>query len=305
MAADPKDLITIARAKQSIRAITDTTYDTILQVWVTAVSVWIEKWLKRTIYSKSFDELYNGSGDARLLLREYPLQLVTSVRYAPQTVLKIQNTTTSTHQRATVRITSSGLTLIRVASGSVTTTTSVTWSGNATLTAVAAAVVALGNGWTAQVVGDFGLWPSADLYVAPSFGDGVSSMGSLNARGVWAEIRLHTSELAHFEWDPRGWLIRSVPYTDPEIESENVVWPAGLNNFRVQYTAGYTTVPEAIQEAASRWVADIWYQSNRDPNATGSGSGTDFAGYASEHPPEPVMLLLRPYRRRTVAIGSG
>ena len=62
--------------------------------------------------------------------------------------------------------------VVRVASGSLVLDTSVTWAANATLQAVATAVAALGNGWSARVVGsatgDYGLWPSQDLYVAPS-----------------------------------------------------------------------------------------------------------------------------------------
>jgi hypothetical protein len=45
------------------------------------------------------------------------------------------------------------------------------------------AVNALGNGWSAQVVGDandYTKWPSIDLYVSNSAGEG---QGALTARG--------------------------------------------------------------------------------------------------------------------------
>src|SRR5262249_10322088 len=128
-----KDLITLSRAKQNIQVITDTSQDNLLAVLITAVSEMIEKFCKRHFTSRSFDELYNGTGDRRLLLREYPIQSVQSVRYRPVTVIKVQNTDTATNQRATAAVTSTGLTLTRVAAGVTNTDTSTTFAGFPTL----------------------------------------------------------------------------------------------------------------------------------------------------------------------------
>src|SRR6202008_2324720 len=116
-------------------------------------------------------ELYSGTGEPRLLLRHYPLVSVQSVRYRPVTVLKLTNTD-PTNVQARAAVTATGLTLVRVKNGVRTTDTSVTFAGNVPLTALAAAVNALGNGWSAQVAGDatnYGSWPSADLYWPPAF----------------------------------------------------------------------------------------------------------------------------------------
>ena len=64
-----KDLITLTRAKQAILAITDTTYDTLLATLITAVSDAIEKYCRRDFYARTYDELYSGNGDRRLLSR--------------------------------------------------------------------------------------------------------------------------------------------------------------------------------------------------------------------------------------------
>ena len=310
MTAAAKDLITVARAKQSNRQITDGSYDTALQVWVTAVSDWIEKYCRRDFYSKAYDELYNGNDDGRLILRQYPVQTIAWVRYLSQTVLKVKNTS-SANQRATVDVFSTGLTLTHIASGVATVTTSgVTWAACPTLAALATAVTAVGSGWTASAVGsatgNYGLWPSADLYVAPSFGDGTHSMGSLGCKDNWAELRMHTSDLQGYQWDPRGWLLRAIPYTDPDLlDSEALVWPSGINNFRVKYTAGYTTVPEAVQEAAAQWVSTLWSLSNRDPMVMNSVVSSTGYGYSSQEPPPQIKTLLAPYRRYAVGIMQG
>src|SRR5207237_997081 len=179
---------------------------------------------------------------------------------------------TGLNQLARVTVTSTGLTLQRVASG-VSSSTAIAYAGNATLQTLATAISALGNGWSAQVIGDsggdFGLWPSADLYVPPAYGDGMASQGALTARGQFAELKLHAYEMAGYQFDARGWLLRAIPYTDPELlHPEDLVWPVGVNNLRIQYTAGYATVPESIQEACAKWVATLYYETSRDPGLT-------------------------------------
>jgi hypothetical protein len=315
-----KDLITLARAKQDIQSITDTSQDALLGVLITAYSEGIEKYCRRRFVSTTFDELYNGTGDRRLLLRQYPIQSVRWVRYRPVTVLKIQNTNLNLNQRATVRVTSTGLNLERVASGVLTNDTSVTWAGNVTINAVSTAVNALGNGWAAQIVGDagvgvgstgdYGLWPSADLYVPPSYGDGVESQGALTARGTFAELKMHTYELQGYQWDPRGWLLRAIPYTDPELlHPEDLVWPVGVNNFRVQYTAGYTTVPEAVQEACALWVAQAYQYTLRDPHLQAQAlpqmQSLRWRELDPLNPPALVRSLLAPYRRHSIDTNQG
>ena len=174
-----KDLITLARAKQDIQSITDTSQDTLLAALITAYSDAIEKYCRRRFVSQSYDELYNGNGDRRLLLREYPIQSVQSVRYRPVTVLKIINNNTAAIQRTTVQVTSTGITLISVASGADQHRYEQHLREFPTLQGIANNINGLGNGWSAQAVGlsteDYGLFPSADLYVPSSYGDGTTT----------------------------------------------------------------------------------------------------------------------------------
>ncbi|HTU90068.1 MAG TPA: hypothetical protein VMF69_08220 [Gemmataceae bacterium] len=289
---------------------------------ITSVSDAIEKYCKRRFLTHFFDELYNGSGDKRLLLRQYPLQSVQSVRYMPVFVCQVGNFNTTLNQQARVSVTSTGLQCWRSASGTAYTETLLTWSAYPTLSSLMNAVTALGNGWQGQVVssatsqfaGDYGNWPSADLYVPNSYGDplegsGVqTSQGNLNARGNWAALLMHTYELQGYQWDARGWLLRAIPYTDPELlHPEDLIWPVGVNNFRIQYTAGYTTVPEAVQEACAEWVAELFWLTKRDPAllhqvpSSGTASGWGPLGTPRAQPPQSVRALLAPYKRITVA----
>jgi len=310
MAANAKDLITLARAYQNLQGVSSV--DVLLQTLLTAASDAVQKWCRRDFISTAYDELYSGNGQRELILRAYPIVSVESVRYRPVTVLKITNTDAANVQ-ARASVTSTGLKLVRVNAGSKSTDTSVTFAGNTTLTAIAAAVNALGHGWSAQIVGDatnYGSWPSSDLYwppAFPTFAGGTVGQGALQCvAGSFAELKMHTYELAGFQWDSRGWLLRAIPYSDPELlHPEDLVWPAGVNNLRIQYTAGYATVPEAVQEACAEWTAVLYYQCTHDPMLTnqltagGAASGWKGAGGPGQ-PPDHVLTLLIPYRRHPI-----
>lgn len=314
-----KDLITLDRAYANLSGVSGV--DGTIASFITAASGAVEKYCRRHFYVKSYDELYNGGGDRRLLLREYPVQSVQSVRYRPVTVLKIINSATTQNQQARVQVTSTGVQLTRVASGVLTTETLLTFATYPTLTAMATQINTLGNGWSAQYVGDqgqaggqgdYGLWPSADLYIPTSYSDGLTSQGNLTARGTQAELKMHTYELSGYQFDPRGWLLRAIPYTDPELlHPEDLVWPTGINNFRIQYTAGYSTVPEAVQEACAEWVSYLYYLTLRDPalrtQAVSGALNQSWEGPAASgsRPPPNIVTLLAPYRRHTVATNQG
>jgi hypothetical protein len=306
------NLVGLERTKLNCPGAASTDERTI-DAMIAACSDAIQKYCRRDFHLRSYDELYSGSGGRRLLLREYPLVSVESVRSRPVTVLKLTNADTATNQQARVSVTRDGLQLWRMASGVASVDTSVTWASYPTLSAVANAVNALGGGWSAQVVGDgndYGKWPSQDLFVPPSHGTGQASQGALTARGTFAELRLHTSELQGYQWDARGWLLRAIPYTDPDLLlPEDLVWPVGVNNFRVQYTAGYAEVPEAVQQACASWVAELWYATQRDPSlsrlaATGAGTQA-WQPPDPANPPPRVAALLAPYRRHTVSTNQG
>jgi hypothetical protein len=308
------DLITLARAKQDIQSITDTSQDALITTLITAISRAIEKYCRRDFVQTTYDELYNGTGDRRLLLRQYPLLSIQSVRYRPVTVLKITNNLANTPQ-ARVTVTSTGLTLTWVTSGVTTTNTSITWAANPTVLSVQNAVNALGSGWSAVGAG-YDQWPSADIYcpqgISGSAGYQAATQGALTAAGQFAELKLHTYELAGYQIDTnRGWLLRAIPYTDPELlHPEDLIWPVGIGNFRVQYTAGYASIPEGVQEACAQWVSEVYYQTYRDPKAKkqatqGTVSQEFSVGKATGQMPPNVAVLLAPYVRHTVATNQG
>jgi hypothetical protein len=311
------DLITAARAIVNLPGVSQS--DTSLLALITAASRAVQKYCRRWFVQASYDELYNGNGQRRLFLRNFPVVSVQSVRYRPVTVLKVINNDTATNQQARVTVTSTGLTLVRVASGVSSTDTSCTFAGSPTLQALANAMTALGHGWSGQLDDlTYTLWPSADLWCPqgltsdPDYSP--AGQGALTAWGQFAELKMHTYELAGYQIADRGgWLLRAIPYTDPELlHPEDLVWPTGINNLRVQYTAGYGTVPEDVQEATAEWVASLYEKAQRlDPaiiqqsQAGLSHKFNDGTLPAVTAPPAFVRRLLAPYRIHKITIGGG
>jgi hypothetical protein len=292
----PFDLITNARARAALpSAATTGSDDTAINNLITVCSKLIHRYCKRIFVQQSYDEVYNGNGQRQLVLRNFPLISVQSVRYRPVYVLKIQNTLANTPQ-ARVEVLQNGLRLTRVTSGVVITDTSITWAANPTILAVQNAINALDSGWSAVGTG-YDPWPSSDLYfpngISGANDPGVACQGALTAANQFAQLIMHTYELAGYQINERqGWLLRAIPYTDPELlHPEDLLWPVGVNNFRVQYTAGYASIPEDIQEACAQLVA---YHFRLGPRET------------PDVPiPPAIAQLLTTYRSHTIRIPGG
>jgi hypothetical protein len=270
------NLITRARALYNLNNLATTSAEnTTLDALIAAVSAAIERWCRRSFVSTSNDEVYDGCERAELILQHFPVLSVERVASSPTPVLHVQNGSASI-QRATVQVTATGLNLTRVASG-VATTDTVTFAGNATLADLAAAIVALGNGWSASVASDeAAALASADLRAL---------QGAFAAKDAAAELAIHVRELTDFEIDAaRGILQRDCGWNGP---------PRG---WRVIYTAGYASAPEDIQEACAEWVATFFWQTKRDPGLAQETVPGTIARTPTHDLPPTVRLLLEPYR---------
>lgn len=287
------DLIDLDRARQNIPSAINSD-EPFIATLISAASKAVQKFCRRDFTGTSYDEIYSGRGEQRLILRQYPILSVESVRYNLVTVLEISNTSAS-NQQARVSITSTGLSLKRVASATTTIDT-LTFAANTTLTALATAINALGGGWSATVSVAFASYPSADLK---------GLQGALNAMNVVAGLKLHADELSAYEIDAaRGWLLRadnSGTWTDDD--PCGLVWTLGEHNFRIQYTAGYSTIPDDIQEAVAELIATWFAQRGQDLNLTTENiSGArSYAASQTAILPSRIRQILEPYRRRLIS----
>lgn len=272
------NLITRARALYNLGNLASSSDENnTLDALLAAVTKAIENYCWRTFAVTSYDEVYPGNGKRELVLRHYPLASIERVAYGPAPVLRAINTTASV-QRATVKVTATGLDLIRVASG-VSTTNTILFADQVTLSALAAAITALGNGWSGTVAeSSFNLRASADLRAL---------QGACNAKDVNAELKLHLNETSSYLTDENcGCLTREA----------GAGWDGGVHHWRIVYRAGFSAVPDDVQEACAEWVAQLFWLTKRDPGLASEAIPSTLARMALREMPISIKLLLGPYR---------
>jgi hypothetical protein len=251
--------------------------DATIAALIAAVSSAIENYCWQTFAVVSYDELYPGTHKRELVLRNYPTIEIDRVAYCPLPVLQVTNTSTD-NQRATVKVTATGVELTAVASA-VATVNDIAFADRPTLATLATAINALTNGWAATVPN-----PADDLRASA---DLRALQGAYQAMNALANLKLHTSELIGYIVDAeRGILTRD----------DGLLWEGGLHYWRVIYQAGFSAVPDDVQEACAEWVAQLFWQTKRDPGlASETIPGTD-TRVILQSMPASTKLLLGPYR---------
>ena len=109
------------------------------------------------------------------------------------------------------------------------------------------------------------------------------SLGPLDCLGRWAALKIYNQELSDVELcastgELRGW------------------FPAGCQNVRIDYTAGFASIPEDVQHACAELVARWLDVSRRDRGLSGERLGDYQYWSAREGLPATVKALLSPYR---------
>jgi hypothetical protein len=232
------DLITLARAKQQIPN-TPSADDSVLSSLITACSATVEDYCNRRFTSQDFDELIYGTDDPNILVANPPIIQVKAVRISPLPAIWITNTSSAVSV-ATVTVTSTAVVLYSVSSGTPTTVTK-SFASYATFAALGANINTIGNGWSATVPDQFATWATADL----------------TPQGAFGAKNLNASLLVYWWYLP----FERVNYELGEIYAPGAFWD-GYQTCRVQYTGGYATVPEEIQQATAELV-QLVYASRR------------------------------------------
>lgn len=259
---------------------------------VSAASRAVEGYLGRTIGSGTYDEIAMPDGrDGVLYCRRYPVASIPRVSGGLMAVLSVSNTDSSNALATAEMVTSgdpinptyTGLKFTRIASGTPTTSSTLAFATYTTLSALGAAIEALGGGWDATVAAGYETFPSAQLW---------KQVGARGAVAPYsAEFQAFVEDLGPVE----------VNHATGKVQLPR--WPRSDRRVRVQYTAGYATadVPADIKRAT---IAMARYL--RSPAGTGSGIVESRLGDRSYKLADPsasgvpaiVASLLGPYRDR-------
>lgn len=314
------DLITLSRALYALPDdLTSAQQDTVPTL-IAAASRACERWCNRRFSANDYDVIrtptsapqFTAQADS-VKLDDFPLNSVARVSGGRTTALLIANTATTTNQRATaqiamtgdpeVQLTATGLTLTRVASG-VSTANTLAFATYTTLTTLAAAVNALGNGWLATVQNGLGSWASAELVSREG------PLGCLSPSGAYFDV--FASDLQLIDVDRKAGMVYFSAYGPGPAgtglwgssglgSDADIAWGGFRPQVRVGYNAGYATIPDDIQLACANAVQVMFANQTSDPRFSEVKMGDiDFKlGNNSFQLPESSKVLLAPYRDRS------
>ena len=235
----PQDLTTIDRARSQCSGADDVTLATL----VSAASLAVERYCRRSFWQAGYDELHHGGGLPYLFVDCPPVISVQAVRTGPMSACYLTNTTANA-QAATVDVQPDRLVLTMVANA-VTTATPFTWASYPTVGALAAAVNASGHGWQATLSDRFAGWATADLRPEQS---------GLSARQQTAPLSVYFDYLGGYR----------VNEETGELHHPGGFWP-GYLNYRIQYTGGYPDIPDDLQHAVCELVQLAYASRNANP----------------------------------------
>lgn len=277
-------LTTLSRVKEYLGIAPSTvTHDPKLTGLLSAASRAVAEYCQREfVYEADRVEYHNGGGDY-FQLALAPVTVSPKVEYA-EACLSVRNSHADTYE-ALVNATDTGLTLTR--NGSDSTLAYATYT---TVTTLAAAVNALGNGWTATVENSNGSFPSSRI-------DGVR--GVQPAKDDAATFYLFR--------------VKTPCHAVKATGKVDVVYsPYGWANVKVTYSGGYAIadMPENVQAATAALAGALYRMSSRE---TGAGLKREKLGqYEYENFPttdaaaisvnlpaisQDAALLLREFKR--------
>ncbi len=291
-----QDLITSSRAGQNpALAQLASTAPAYLASLISAASDAIRRSCARDFTLGSYSEYQSGGIYIRepLRLRQFPVVEITRVAANPRPALLVQNVDAITNQRATVETTTTSVRLMRVSSA-VTTVNDLLFATYPTLASIASAINALANGWAATIRNGFDNWPSADFKPL---------QGAATALNGGRDLELYTESLQPFvAWplsDSENQLIAAGWRLDDETGELYGRFPRGQLNIRIDYRAGFDTIPQAVQEACVQLVQDLYQAglvNNTLKKATLGSSTVEMKDQTSAPTMSAkVQLLLAPY----------
>ena len=271
MAVGTYALTTLAGLKAHL-GITVSTYDTILEQYIDHASAKIERWIGRQIKLRNYSEWYGGNDVRSVRVKQYPINNVVGVYTGLAAALTIASTVSS-DVRLTVSINTDPLgtvangvlapcaVLTRTTTAGTTTTDTLLFSTYPTTTSLVAAINAI-TGYSATVSTAM---RCAQLH--PRAGGDIK-MATVMLTGVDVS--------SEFVYDSYLGIVTIRQDAFPTMASHSARYPSALQSTLIEYSAGYTTVPDDIHQACLV-IAGTMYLSRKSDTSLQSESLGDYS----------------------------
>ena len=270
MAVGTYALTSLAGLKAHL-GITVSTYDTILEQYIDHASAKIERWIGRQIKLRNYSEWYGGNDVRSVRVKQYPINNVVGVYTGLAAAITIASTVAS-DIRLTISINTDPLgtvangalapcaVLTRTTSAGTTTTSTLLFSTYPDTTSLVAAINAI-TGYSASVSTAM---RCAQLH--PRAGGDIK-MATVVLTGVDVS--------SEFVYDSYLGIVTIRQDAFP-MASHNARYPSALQSTLIEYSAGYTTVPDDIHQACLV-IAGTMYLSRKSDTSLQSESLGDYS----------------------------
>ena len=271
MAVGTYALSTLAGLKAHL-GITVSTYDTILEQYIDHASAKIERWIGRQIKLRNYSEWYGGNDVRSVRVKQYPINNVVGVYTGLAAAITIASTVSS-DVRLTVSINTDPLgtvangvlapcaVLTRTTTAGTTTTDTLLFSTYPDTTSLVAAINAI-TGYSASVSTAM---RCAQLH--PRAGGDIK-MATVMLTGVDVS--------SEFVYDSYLGIVTIRQDAFPTMASHSARYPSALQSTLIEYSAGYTTVPDDIHQACLV-IAGTMYLSRKSDTSLQSESLGDYS----------------------------
>jgi hypothetical protein len=194
-----------------------------------AVEEWLQSYCGRTFGSTVYKERYDGSGSNKLILNQYPVISIERLALSAVDAVRIRCSGATTH--AVVSVNSKGIVLRKDGVSNST----VLFATYTTLATVIAAINLI-SGWEATI--------ESSTYNSYSSTELLEKMGLFCKGTSWAYLSIPYEAEASFDVDSARGIITLYGLINTVPNSPG--FPVGIRNIFVDYTAGYSTIPEDV-----------------------------------------------------------
>lgn len=260
-AAVPPDLISGPYAAQMLQNLTlsESQLEQIPNLITSCSNAWTV-WCNRRFDQATYVQECDVELDGYVRLNNIPINQIYRVQTQPQTALTVSNNAaqvayigwTITGDIASGQ-TVTGMTATTILNG-VQTIQTVVYSANETISSLATAIAALGNGWSAIVDSTLGLWPVTEIC------NGAIAKGATinDTPGDGATFDIYTANLTDARFHPDDGALTGMVWTGRQYTDVGPRWGPGWQDFtsginagtgkvKVTYNGGFATIPATVQ----------------------------------------------------------
>jgi len=201
-----------------------------------SVDVFIKSYCGRSFETATFKEAFFHNDLESLFLKETPVTVIKRLAVGERTVMEITNS----NKYSTAIVTVSATEVVLTYNGS-DDSADLTFASNATVTALVAAINAVGSGWSASVIDDAGAYITTEIlqqYGQSAINNNAVCVNVPNEGHTSLDVNVGTGEITKY---------------GAFNNSPNSLYDAGFTAQRVHvtYVAGYTTsnMPEDLKLA--------------------------------------------------------